>query len=1569
MSIRVALLGFIFFMILPEFITAGNNPCSATALPPNMVEFQSVQIGTTTSQVEDPECGQFHGGDEWFSFTVPPGGDVAVQLLEGSISNAAFAVYEGTCNNLNEILCRDDYLCGTESMPAYFFEDLVEGETYYLRIWNEDGLFAGNVEIMIAHPSGNPYITTGNAVNTSFQGMSNCIQLTEQLTGQVGCAWYPEEVDFNEPFEHEFNIYLGTVQGQAGADGMAIIYQVNGIPICGDAGGGIGYQGINNSWAIEFDTYQNWAPYIDPTEDHTAISLNGDLTYHPSGPVGLGILSDGEFHEVVCSWDPIEQRFRVWFDGELVHDLVYDIVNDVFGGQNTAHWGVSASTGGSVNEHILCFDNIELEDLINAYSYEEVSICEGESYYAGGDYQTEAGTYVDVYAAANGCDSFVTTELSLFPRDEPTVLEIDLCPGEQFIFQGVPLEEAGSYDFYLTDQYGCDSLVIIEIAVPIHEGYLIQNGPLTCKQEEVEIAVELFTEADEVIFSWSSFNGNIVSSRDSSVVVVDAEGHYSVEMYFYNEGVLCGPYILTETVIREEVYPVENIIEEGMLGCNEETVILDASNSQNSDQFAWETLSGGEIIGDADQSSVEINGPGTYQLTLTHLITGCTKEIQLEVEPPPGVPHARINLLDSLKCGQSSIWLNAEGSTVDDHIVYKWEAENDRLLSSPDSFSVNVEGEGQVILSVIDTLDQCTTTTQLELIFDYDFLTAELWVSDTLNCQNLAVEIGADLHSDHFQAFFSWENAQGMSLYESHTSQSIEVDTGGWYFFHAYDVTGRCHYSDSIQVREFRDPVLVELGENKNFYCSTDTLILGEEMVLSDSSLTLMWSSPDGQIVSEPDQKLIEVAGPGRYFLEVEHPISKCKFVDSLDVFDRKIYPEIELSDTLFLNCLELEKTVRPQIQSQGGYEFIWYFPDTTSVFSEEEEITVRNDGTYKLQVRNTETDCMVERFMEVLVDTVKPEIFIGGETLINCALPQSEVEVFFADSTLDKQIIWRDEAGVVLLEESPVLHVEEGGRYFVQVENTDNRCLSKDSIWVEADFSTPEFRLTSPDTLNCLDSLAIIFVDMEGPPRDLSFEWFGPDGKIDFGADSLHIKVETPGMYWLEVTDLESHCKIADSFRIQGFFNPADFELWMSDTVLNCNRGEIEVELNFIGDRENLTINWKTQEGERIDSLDNADEAVIGTAGKFLVSAMDERSLCEYQLEFTVEENFNYPYFTLENDGVLSCVKDSVTIQLVLIDFQENLEISWWNQDGEMHVHYGKKEIGVDAPGPYLAKAVDQVSGCSVEELIEVLRPGESIDAVELLVQDVNCEGENGAVMIENIEGGLPPFLITLNNTESTGNPLEFFPLGAGEYEIEVVDSMGCSWNKTVELKKPLQLELDLPGQYFINEGEQVDLMPEINKPESDLVEIYWEPASYLSCQNCLNTTADPPLTTSYHLWVTDIDGCTAEAITEIVVKLRKDVFIPNAFSPQNRDGINDYFFPLFRQNRVRSILQFQVYDRWGERVFSAVDLPPDRPDLGWEGTAKGEWLHSGIYIYFIEIEWIDGERSTHYGEISLIH
>lgn len=110
----------------------------------------------------------------------------------------------------------------------------------------------------------------------------------------------------------------------------------------------------------------------------------------------------------------------------------------------------------------------------------EASICQGSSYLFGGESLSLAGTYTDSLTAAGGCDSIVILQLSLLPKNS-SQLEVSICNGSFFHFNGDTLTQNGSYDYIFTDAAGCDSSVIVNLTLV--DFYDIQLEATICDGE------------------------------------------------------------------------------------------------------------------------------------------------------------------------------------------------------------------------------------------------------------------------------------------------------------------------------------------------------------------------------------------------------------------------------------------------------------------------------------------------------------------------------------------------------------------------------------------------------------------------------------------------------------------------------------------------------------------------------------------------------------------------------------------------------------------------------------------------------------------------------------------------------------------------------------------------------------------------------------------------------------------------------------------------------------------------------------------------------------------------------
>jgi gliding motility-associated-like protein len=203
-------------------------------------------------------------------------------------------------------------------------------------------------------------ITNGNALLTG-----NEVRLTESLGNLYGTVWGKARLDLNENFKISTQLYFGA--SDSGADGLAFVLQ----PLSsnqGVSGGGLGYQGISPSLAVEFDTYYN--PGADPiSNDHIAIVKNGlaaSISAHSEFVpyYNAGQIEDGNWHDAVFEWIASSKTLKVTYEGTVIFNTVIDIPNAVLGNQY-AYWGFTAATGGSVNEHRVRFNGYCLTSIVS----------------------------------------------------------------------------------------------------------------------------------------------------------------------------------------------------------------------------------------------------------------------------------------------------------------------------------------------------------------------------------------------------------------------------------------------------------------------------------------------------------------------------------------------------------------------------------------------------------------------------------------------------------------------------------------------------------------------------------------------------------------------------------------------------------------------------------------------------------------------------------------------------------------------------------------------------------------------------------------------------------------------------------------------------------------------------------------------------------------------------------------------------------------------------------------------------------------------------------------------------
>lgn len=120
----------------------------------------------------------------------------------------------------------------------------------------------------------------------------------------------------------------------------------------------------------------------------------------------------------------------------------------------------------------------------------EASAC--GSYTLNYETYTSSGIYLQTLSTSFGCDSILTLDLTINESDI-TVLNKSICSGEYYNFYGLDLNTEGMFIQSLTNQYGCDSTVILNLT--IHNLDTTQLTKVICNGDSYEFFDSSLTES------------------------------------------------------------------------------------------------------------------------------------------------------------------------------------------------------------------------------------------------------------------------------------------------------------------------------------------------------------------------------------------------------------------------------------------------------------------------------------------------------------------------------------------------------------------------------------------------------------------------------------------------------------------------------------------------------------------------------------------------------------------------------------------------------------------------------------------------------------------------------------------------------------------------------------------------------------------------------------------------------------------------------------------------------------------------------------------------------------------
>ena len=200
-------------------------------------------------------------------------------------------------------------------------------------------------------------------------------------------------------------------------------------------------------------------------------------------------------------------------------------------------------------------------------------------------------------------------------------------------------------------------------------------------------------------------------------------------------------------------------------------------------------------------------------------------------------------------------------------------------------------------------------------------------------------------------------------------------------------------------------------------------------------------------------------------------------------------------------------------------------------------------------------------------------------------------------------------------------------------------------------------------------------------------------------------------------------------------------------------------------------------------------------------------------------------------------------------------------------------------------------------------------------------------------------------------------FYQSGGRKEVSLSSQNGCfvSFTEVIEDVPDLSV-LGLPGDTTLSPGSLLRLQLGLDNSQW---KVLWLPDDLIDCNTCLNVNIKATTTTEITIILSHVSGCDLEH--RFFIQFDESIYVPNIFTP-NGDNLNDVFTAYFTDNI--SILRCEIYDRWGELVFSSSN----DNGFGWDGTFNGENAPSAVYTYKLEYESTNNERKVVAGDLTLL-
>ncbi len=1218
------------------------------------------------------------------------------------------------------------------------------------------------------------------------------------------------------------------------------------------------------------------------------------------------------------------------------------------------------------------------------------------------------------------------------------------------------VNSVGTYTLVVTNTInGCtrSASATVTINANVPTAVAAPQGIITCAVPAVMVAATGSSSGPNIQYQWNTANGQILSGQGTMQISAGAVGTYT--LLVTNTSNNCTSSYSID-VTSDVAPPQADAGSEVILTCILPAATLDGSNSSTGPNYTyqWGALSGGHFVSATNLQSPLVDEQGTYQITVTNILNGCTSTDLVLVLPDANDPVVQVAAPATLNCLISETTLNSIGSSVGTEIAYLWSGPG--LVSDPAGLNAMVNQPGNYTLLISNTSNGCTSALTVAVAQDVATPPADAGPDKVLNCYNVQQQLGGAGNPVGSNFAFSWT---GNGIVSGANTGNPVVNQSGLYTVVVTNTLNGCTRTDQVNITADFAPPLATAGPGfqltcvQNTYTMQSTASVGPNFTYKWTSVgigsfttptnilnptvdgpgiynllvtntvngctstaqvtitqaadiplaivnnapvltcaipswtlsgvgsslgnefTYQWTASNGgNIVSGPNSLFPVINQPGTYKLLVFNTLNNCSSSNSLVVLQDITPPVIDAGAAPTLTCTATSLNLAGSVSSSGNFTYQWQAQNNGNIVGGGNTLspTINAGGTYVLTVTSQANGCSSTDQVAVNVDQTAPVSAIQQPATLTCAAVQ--VTVNAAGSSLGNMVYaWSTVGGHFVNQTNPLQPiVDQPGTYTLLVTSNSNGCTASNTVVVPQDIQHPIASAGTDGLLTCAITTLQLSGNGSSQNGNFSYLWTTNDGQIMGGAGSLTPSIGAGGTYTLSVVNNVNGCSSSDNVLVN-VNTQAPLVAIANPGLITCTIPQVTLNGSGSQGGPNIGYTWTTTDGNIVGGA-NSNAAQVSLSGHYTLTVLNNINGCSAVKTVTVTDNIVLPTAEAGPSFILTCTVDHVTL-LGEGSTGTQYTYAWTTNGGHFISGMNSLQPVVNHAGTYALTVTNTSTGCTQTDNVIILT---EINLPTDLVVDLvkpSCKDNDGSITFQTVTGGVGPYIYSINGGQNFTPALDFAQITPGTYDLWIQDANGCDYHEPLVVPQAPDPGISLDPSFTIELGDSLTILAVLppGYPVALIDTITWTPLDGLtfkstSMLDLLSPSAKPYKSTEYLVVLVSKDGCEARDKVLIRVDNEPHIYIPNAFSPWNEDGDNDVFLIFADNKQIDQVDKFQVYDRWGEMVFTASNFQPNDPAYGWTGRLRDKLMDPAVFVYYAEIRLIDGRVLLYKGDVTLV-